>query len=54
MHTRHQGTLWKILTNPAFEVVVAIVVMLIAAWIVIDTDVLQGGGLQVPIPFARK
>ena len=34
-----QNALWKILTNPAFEVVAAIVVVLIAAWFVIDTDV---------------
>ena len=56
MHTRHQfdrqSTLWKILTNPAFEVVAAIIVVLIATWIVVDTEVLQSGALQVP--FVRK
>lgn len=58
MHTRFHGhwqeTLWKILTNPAFEVLAAIVVVMIAAWIVIDTEVLQSGVMQVPVPFNRK
>ena len=49
-----QGTIWRLLTNPAIEVVAAIVVMLIAAWIVIDTEVVQSGVLQVPVPFVRK
>ena len=56
MHTRFdgdwQGTIWKIVTNPAFEVVAAIVVMMVAAWIVIDTDMLANG--VVPVPFVRK
>ena len=34
-----QNAIWKILTNPAFNVVAAIVVVLIAAWFVIETDV---------------
>jgi ABC-type nickel/cobalt efflux system permease component RcnA len=34
-----QKPIWKILKNPAFEVVAAIVVVLIAAWIVISTEV---------------
>ena len=34
-----QIALWKILTNPAFELVMAIVVVLLAAWFVIDTDI---------------
>jgi ABC-type nickel/cobalt efflux system permease component RcnA len=33
-----QKTLWKILTNPALEVVAAIVIVLFAAWIVIETE----------------
>ena len=49
-----QGTIWRLLTNPAIEVVAAIVVMLIAAWIVIDTEVVQSGVLQVPVPFVHK
>ncbi len=49
-----QGTLWKLVTNPAIEVVAAIVVVLIAAWIVIDTDALQGGTHQFPVLFGHK
>ena len=45
MHVRlnhdWQNAIWKILTNPAFEVVVAIVLVLMAAWFVIDTDTIQ-------------
>jgi hypothetical protein len=33
-----QKTLWKIVSNPAFEVVAAIAVVLFAAWIVISTE----------------
>lgn len=33
-----QNAIWKLLTNPAFEVVAAIVLVLIAAWFVIDTE----------------
>jgi hypothetical protein len=34
-----QKALWKILTNPAIEVVAAILLMLLAAWIVIATEI---------------
>lgn len=34
-----QKALWKILTNPTVEVVAAIVVVLVAAWIVVDAEV---------------
>jgi ABC-type nickel/cobalt efflux system permease component RcnA len=33
-----QKAIWKILTNPALEVVAAILVVLFAAWIVIETE----------------
>ena len=33
-----QKVLWKIVRNPAFEVLAAIVVVLLAAWIVIETE----------------
>ena len=32
--------LWRILTNPTFEVVAAIVVMMLAAWIIVDSEAL--------------
>jgi ABC-type nickel/cobalt efflux system permease component RcnA len=43
-----QKTLWKIVSNPAFEVIAAIVVVLFAAWIVIQTDTDQRSS-HVPI-----
>lgn len=49
-----QGTLWKLVTNPAIEVVAAIVAVLIAAWIVIDTDLLHNGTQQFPVLFGHK
>jgi hypothetical protein len=49
-----QGTLWKIVTNPAIEVIAAIVVVLVAAWFVIDTDSLQKGKAQFPVPLVAK
>ncbi len=33
--------IWKIITNPTVDIVVAIVVVLGAAWIVIDTESVQ-------------
>jgi hypothetical protein len=32
--------LWRILTNPTFEVVAAIVLVLLAAWIIVDSEAL--------------
>lgn len=32
--------LWRLLTNPTFEVLVAIAVMLLAAWIILDSEAL--------------
>ena len=49
MHNDWQAAIWKILTNPATEVIVAIVLVLIAAWFVIDTDVFhRSAPLAVP------
>jgi hypothetical protein len=31
-------TVWKLMTNPAIEVLAAIVVMLLAAWVVVQTE----------------
>jgi hypothetical protein len=33
-----QKVLWKIVRNPAIEVVAAIVVVLFAAWLVVETE----------------
>ena len=44
MQTRLFGNwLWKIVTNPAFEVIAAIVVVLLATWFVIGTEGLPNG-----------
>ena len=32
--------LWRILTNPTFEVLAAIVVMMLAMWIIVDSEAL--------------
>ena len=47
-----QKTLWKIVRNPAFEVVAAIVVVLFAAWIVVqsETDIRHP---VFPVPFGH-
>lgn len=49
-----QNALWKILTNPAFEVVAAIVVVLIAAWFVIDTEALLSPSPRLLQYFGHK
>ena len=44
-----QNALWKLLTNPAFEMAVAIVAVMLAAWFVIDTDMFhRSAPLVVP------
>ena len=53
LHNNWQNALWKILTNPAFEVAAAIVMVLVAAWFVIDTDMLQKSA-PLPNPFGHK
>jgi hypothetical protein len=48
-----QKTLWKIVSNPAMEVLAAIAVVLFATWIVIQTEVEQK--VQIfPVPFGQK
>jgi ABC-type nickel/cobalt efflux system permease component RcnA len=34
-----QKALWRILKNPALEVVAAILVVMLAAWVVVETEV---------------
>lgn len=40
-------SLWKILTNPTFEVVAVLVVVLMAAWVVLQEESL---GRAPPVP----
>lgn len=49
-----QEALWKIVTNPLIEVIAAVVVMLVAAWFVVDTAVVQKGAQPFPIPYGGK
>ena len=44
--------LWKLVTNPALEVVAAIVVVLFATWIVVSTESEQKHPLY-PVPAAH-
>jgi len=46
-------TLWKIIRNPTLEVVAAIVVVLFAAWIVVQTEV-EHNNRYLPVPFGHK
>ena len=60
MHVRATGnewqkSLWKFLSNPTLEVVAVIVVVLIAAWFVVTTEVeLRPQHNQVPVQFGHK
>ena len=53
MHSKRleiwQNALWKILTNPAFEVLAAIVAVLVAAWVVIWSEAFQNGTASLPM-----
>ena len=49
-HHDWQTKLWKLLTNPAIEVVVTILVVMVATWYLIDTN-----GSAYPLPlFGRR
>ncbi len=55
MELRHLGNdwrnaIWKIVRNPAFEVVAAILVVILAAWVVVETESEQNRTL-FPVPF---
>ena len=59
MHPRTSGdwqkTLWKIVTNPTFEVVAAVIVMAFAAWIVVQTQFdLRHDRDPAPVLFGSK
>lgn len=55
MHLRRVGNdwqkaIWKIVRNPAVEVVAAIVAVLLAAWVVILTDMEHPRHNPFPVP----
>ena len=45
-----RNAIWKLVRNPALEVVAAIVVVLFATWIVISTEVDENKSL-FPVPY---
>jgi len=55
METKHPGNdwrnaIWKLVSNPAFEVVAAIAVVVLATWIVVTTEVEEKKTL-FPVPY---
>ena len=59
MQLRNTGSQWqktivRILKNPTFEVLVAIVVVLLATWIVVQTEVDLRANQFGAVPFGQK
>lgn len=48
--TQWQKTLWKIIRNPAIEVVAAIVVVLLATWLIVQNDA-ENRHTVFPVPY---
>jgi ABC-type nickel/cobalt efflux system permease component RcnA len=44
--------LWKLLTHPTFEVIAAILLVLLAAWIIVDSEMLSHGP-HAPVLFGK-
>ena len=53
MESNLHKALWKIVRNPAIEVVAAILVVLLAAWVVISSEADQRHTL-FPVPVLAK
>ena len=57
MHARSGGNwqkaLWKIVRNPAVEVIAAIVVVMLAVWVVVQTEA-EHRGTAFPLVFGHK
>lgn len=49
-----QKTVWKIVSNPTLEVMVAIVAVLVAAWFVVQTEVERRHAVQMPFLYGHK
>jgi hypothetical protein len=45
-----QKTIWKILRNPAFEVIAAIVAVLFATWLIVETETDLRQHTPFPVP----
>jgi hypothetical protein len=48
-----QKIIWKLVTNPAIELVVTIAIVMVAAWYLVDTQT-QMPERGVPIVFGRR
>jgi hypothetical protein len=48
-----QKTLWKIVSNPAVEVLAAIVAVMFSAWIVVQTETEHRNRNPFPVPVVR-
>lgn len=57
MHSRlgndWQKALWKVLRNPTVEVIAAIVVVILAAWVVVQAEA-ENRGTLFPLLFGHK
>lgn len=50
-----QKVLWRILTHPTFEVVVAILAVLVAIWVLVDAQLeLRHDRHAIPLLFGQK
>ena len=50
-----QKALWKFVTNPTVEVMAAIVVVMVALWVVVQAEVdLRNSHSPFPVPFGQK
>ncbi len=45
-----QESIWKVLRNPTVEVVAAIVVVLLASWMLVNSEVEARGNTNFPVP----
>ena len=52
--TAWQKTIWKILRNPAFEVIAAIVVVVFATWLIVQTEAEMRHKNPFPVPAAVR
>jgi ABC-type nickel/cobalt efflux system permease component RcnA len=49
-----QKAIWKILRNPAFEVIAAIVVVVLATWLIVQTETELRHKTPFPVPTAVR
>jgi ABC-type nickel/cobalt efflux system permease component RcnA len=49
-----QKTIWKILRNPAFEVIAAIIVVMFATWLIVQTEAEMRHLTPFPVPTGAR